>query len=270
MGPSAGNPLFNWLSTTRDWPLANRASGLFVAVIILGSFGAIVYSGAATPDVQIWRAEWPHTDFAKHSTDLSEIMSGGPPKDGIPAIDHPRFERLASGKVAGWLARLHDTEPVISIEIDGDLRAYPIRILIWHEIVNDTIDGQSVVITYCPLCGTGIGFESVMQGRRSTFGVSGLLYQSDLLMYDHQTESLWSQIAMEAVAGPMTGTQVKHLFLAHTTWQEWQHEHPSTLVLSTKTGYARDYDRDRYLGYVGRPDIMFAINHVDRRYHPKE
>lgn len=89
-------------------------------------------------------------------------------------------------------------------------------------------------------------------------------------MYDHQTESLWSQIAMGAVAGPMTGTKLRHLFLAHSTWQEWQHEHPSTRVLSTKTGYAWDYDRDPYLGYAERPDLMFAINQVDRHYHPKE
>lgn len=202
-------------------------------------------------------------DLSKHNVPLEQIISGGPGKDGILAILNPLFVRATAEFLAA-------EDRVVGLVHGHEAKAYPIKILNWHEVVNDTMDGQSVVITYCPLCGTGIGFEAVIHGRRSTFDVSGLLYQSDLLMYDHQTESLWSQIAMEAVAGPMTRTKLRPIFLTHTTWGEWRHDYPSTLVLSTKTGYTRDYDRDPYLGYAQRPDLMFTTNHRDRRYHPKE
>ncbi|WP_447980699.1 DUF3179 domain-containing protein [Candidatus Nitrospira bockiana] len=203
-------------------------------------------------------------DLSKHSVPLDQIVSGGPGKDGIPAILNPLFVRAQD---AGFL---HAEDRVLGMSQGQEAKAYPIKILNWHEIVNDTIGGRPVLVTYCPLCGTGIGFDPVIGGRRYTFGVSGLLYQSDLLMYDHQTESLWSQISMDAVAGPMTGTKLGHIFLTHTTWGEWRQAHPSTLVLSTKTGYARDYDRDPYAGYAQRPDVMFETNRVDPRYHPKE
>ncbi len=202
-------------------------------------------------------------DLSRHSVPLDQIVSGGPGKDGIPAILKPLFVRAPQ---ATFLA---DEDRVLGLTRGLEAKAYPVKILNWHEIVNDTSGDQPVVITYCPLCGTGIGFEAVIQGQPHTFGVSGLLYQSDLLMYDHQTESLWSQIAMVAVAGPMTGTKLTPLFLEHTTWGEWQRSHPDTLVLSTKTGHLRDYDRDPYLGYAQRPDLMFAVTHTDRRYHPK-
>ncbi len=204
-------------------------------------------------------------DLSSHSIPLSQIVSGGPGKDGIPAIHNPVFVPASEATFF-----LKEQDRILGLAQAGEAKAYPIKILNWHEIVNDTIGGRPVVVTYCPLCGTGIGFDGMVQGRRLTFGVSGLLYQSDLLMYDHQTESLWSQIAMEAVTGPLTRTKLTPLFLVHTTWGEWRAEHPTTLVLSTKTGYARNYDRDPYLGYAERPDVMFATNHVDRRYHPKE
>ena len=203
-------------------------------------------------------------DLSKHSVPVDQILSGGPGKDGIPAILKPVF------LPASEAAFLRDDDRVLGISRGGQAKAYPIKILNWHEIVNDTIGDKPVVVTYCPLCGTGIGFEGVIQGRPHTFGVSGLLYQSDLVMYDHQTESLWSQISMDAIAGPMTGTKLTHLYLAHTTWGEWRAEHPATLVLSTKTGHFRDYDRDPYLGYAQRAELMFDTTHVDRRYHSKE
>lgn len=203
-------------------------------------------------------------DLSKHSVPLDQIISGGPGKDGIPAILRPLFVRAPQ---AGFLA---DEDRVLGLSHNQEAKAYPVKILNWHEIVNDTIGGKPVIVTYCPLCGTGIGFEADVQGQRRMFGVSGLLYQSDLLMYDQQTESLWSQIAMEAVAGPMTGARLTPLFLEHTTWGAWKAEHPATLVLSPNTGHRRDYDRDPYLGYAQRPDLMFDVAHVDPRYHPKE
>ena len=203
-------------------------------------------------------------DFSKYNVPLEDILSGGPPKDGIPAILNPVFVTASKADF------LNEEDRILGLVEEGETKAYPIKILNWHEIVNDRLDGKPVVVTFCPLCGTGIGFEGKGHGRAYTFGVSGLLYQSDLLMYDHQTESLWSQISMEAVAGPLTGTKLQHVFLEHTTWGEWKRVHPSTLVLSTKTGYHRNYDRDPYLGYAQRPELMFPINHSDDRYHPKE
>ena len=153
---------------------------------------------------------------------------------------------------------------------EQEAKAYPIKIMNWHEIVNDTLEGNPIVVTYCPLCGTGIGFKGMVRGEIATFGVSGLLYQSDLLMYDHQSESLWSQIAMESVAGPLTGEKLEPVFLEHTTWGEWRQTHPQTLVLSNKTGHRREYDRDPYLGYAQRAELMFPASDVDPRYHAKE
>jgi len=219
--------------------------------IVAGSLG---FSGRSSGDF----------DLTKHSVPLNEIVPGGPGKDGIPAILKPIFVRAMEATF------LKDEDRILGLNRGGEAKVYPIRILNWHEIVNDTIGGKPVLITYCPLCGTGIGFEAVIQGRALTFGVSGLLYQSDLVMYDHQTQSLWSQIAMEAIAGPLTGTKLKPVFLVHTTWGEWKTEHTTTLVLSTKTGYFRDYDRDPYLGYAQRADLMFDTTHFDPRYHTKE
>jgi len=143
---------------------------------------------------------------------LGKLSQVAPPRDGIPAILNPV---LIPAKDATFL---RDEDRVLGIAQGKDVRAYPVKILNWHEVVNDTVAGKPVVITYCPLCGTGIGFDGLIEGRTYTFGVSGLLYQSDLLMYDHQTESLWSQIAMEAVTGSMAGQKLRHLFLEHTTW----------------------------------------------------
>ena len=172
----------------------------------------------------------PRFDLTKHSVPLDQIADGGPGKDGIPAILAPRFVS------AGEATFLQDTDRVLGLTQGADAKAYPIKILNWHEIVNDVVGGKPVVVTYCPLCGTGIAFDAAILGQRRSFGVSGLLYQSDLLMYDHQTESLWSQIGMHAVAGPLTGEKLTPVFLEHTTWGEWRAAHPATLVLSTKTG----------------------------------
>ncbi|MGH7253469.1 MAG: DUF3179 domain-containing protein, partial [Nitrospiraceae bacterium] len=196
-------------------------------------------------------------DLSKHSVPLDQIISGGPGKDGIPAILKPVFVPASKAVF------LNDDDRVLGLSLAGEAKAYPIKILNWHEIVNDTIGGRPVAVTYCPLCGSGIAIVTEVQRRRYTFGVSGLLYQSDLLMYDHQTESLWSQIAMEAVTGPLIGTKLTPLFLEHTAWGEWKAIHPTTLVLSTQTGYARNYDVDPYFGYTQRADLMFSTNKVD-------
>lgn len=203
-------------------------------------------------------------DLSTHAIPVEEIRRGGPPKDGIPAILQPKFVR------ANEATFLHAQDRILGVNQGGEAKAYPIKILNWHEVVNDTVNGRPVVISYCPLCGTGIGFQRQLKGKTYTFGVSGLLYQSDMLMYDHQTESLWSQLAMESVAGLLTGEGLSHIFLDHTTWEVWRKAHPETKVLSSETGYQRDYQRDPYLGYAGRMDLMFPVNHNNAEYHPKE
>jgi uncharacterized protein DUF3179 len=204
-------------------------------------------------------------DFSRHSIPVDEIMSGGPAKDGIPSLDEPRF--ISATKARDYL---QDEDRVLGLSRNGRAKAYPIKILNWHEIVNDKIGGQAVVVTFCPLCGTGMVFDAKVNGQRLTFGVSGLLYQSDMLLYDRKTESLWSQIKTEAVTGPMTGQRLTLLSSTQTTWGQWKTKYPRTLVLSQNTGYSRDYDRDPYRGYGASLQLMFGVKQRNRDYHPKE
>ncbi len=187
------------------------------------------------------------------------IVSGGPPKDGIPALTYPNME---TEKAAGlWL---HDHDLVLGIIVDGKARAYPVRILNWHEIVNDRIGSHAFVISYCPLCGSGMAFDT-----DDLFGVSGMLYQSDVLLYDKKSESLWSQLMMQAVAGPRTGEMLPLLPVEHTTWKEWKTAHPNTSVLSRQTGYRRDYSRNPYAGYEDVSGTYFPVYNHDDRLPPK-
>lgn len=195
----------------------------------------------------------------------SEILQGGPPRDGIPAIHEPVFIS------AGQANFLESTDRILGLEIDGQSRAYPIRILNWHEVVNDKINDIEFSITYCPLCGTGIAFKGTEKASGIRFGVSGLLYNSDVLLYDLSTESLWSQILGKAVSGSRKGEKLVKLPLEHTTWEAWQKKYPASLVLSEKTGFLRDYDRDPYAGYADTASIYFPISEkLPERYHPKE
>ena len=203
-----------------------------------------------------------HLDDALVPVDM--IQSGGPPRDGIPALSRPRF---VSAKDADFLER---TDRVLGIALNGISRAYPIRILNYHEIVNDRFGDESVVVTFCPLCGTGIVFRGSIAGVEHTFAVSGLLYNSDVLLYDHQTESLWSQIGGRAISGPRKGTPLERLPVTHTTWEDWLGRHPDTRVLSIDTGYNRNYYRNPYRGYASSAELWFPVTHEDDRYPSKE
>lgn len=195
---------------------------------------------------------------------VDEIHPGGPPRDGIPAIDRPVFVRAASA------GHLRAEDRVLGV-VRGDIaRAYPIAILNWHEIVNDRFGDEAVAVTFCPLCGTGMAFAARVAGRDLVFGVSGLLYNSDVLLYDRETESLWSQIMAQAVTGPMQGERLEFLPTAHTTWADWRARHPDTEVLSPDTGYGRDYDLDPYAGYRDSERLLFPVKVQDKRLHPKE
>lgn len=205
--------------------------------------------GTLHADPARWRSEWPRTDFSKHGVPFSEIRSGGPPKDGIPSIDAPRFERLERGKVQGWIARLGDNEPVIALSIGGDARAYPLRVLIWHEIANDTVGGTPVAVTYCPLCNTALVFERVVNGRVLDFGTTGKLRHSDLVMYDRQTESWWQQFTGEAIVGAMTGSQLRLFPSRLESFARFRQRFPNGLVLVPNNPNARNYGANPYVGY---------------------
>ena len=154
---------------------------LALAILLLGLVTAI----EAKAGPEDWGREWPHTDFSRHSVDYNEIFSGGPPKDGIPAIDRPQFVPV------GETRNLAPREPVISVRIGSEARAFPLRILIWHEIVNDTVGGTPIAVTWCPLCNSSVAFDCRVGGRTLSFGTTGKLRNSDLVMYDRETESWW-------------------------------------------------------------------------------
>jgi hypothetical protein len=158
----------------------------------------------------------------------------------------------------------------LGITHNGESRAYPIRVLNWHEVVNDTVGGTAVVITYCPLCGTGMVFDAVLDGATLDFAVSGLLYNSDMLLYDRQTESLWSQILARAISGKLKGRRLSLLPATYTSWKHWTELHPDGAVLDIDTGHRRDYSRDPYAGYDKSRTLYFDVTHRDRRYHEKE
>ena len=195
---------------------------------------------------------------------LAEILSGGPPRDGIPSIDEPKFVPASD---VDWLL---PNSRVIGLDIAGEVRAYPLAILNWHEIVNDTVNGVPVSITYCPLCGTGMAFRRDFDGESTTLGVSGLLYNSDLLLYDRQSESLWSQVMGQAVSGPRKGERLIPVPIEHTTWEDWKKQHPQTEVLSKDTGFSRAYGRSPYGDYDENGDIYFPLSFRSSQYHPKE
>lgn len=193
--------------------------------------------------------------------DVAEIEAGGPPRDGIPALTHPPAIPLSE-------ARYEDDEVVLGVEVGGEPRAYPVAILTWHELVNDTVGGEPILVSYCPLCGTGIVYHREVGDRIRTFGVSGLLYRSDLLMYDRQDESLWSQIAAHAVTGPAAGMRLRMLRSGMYRLADWREAHPESTILSPETGERRPYGRSPYGDYATREDLLFSAP-ADPRYHPK-
>lgn len=193
------------------------------------------------------------------------MMSGGPPPDGIPSIDEPRF--VAADRVA-----LGDNDMVIGFAHEGDARAYPQRIVVQHEIVNDVVGGLPVAVTYCPLTATAQGF----QRGETTLGVSGQLLNSNLVMYDRDSESYFAQIAATGLTGDLEGGTLVEVDLVWTTWDRWRQAHPETLVLAEQTGYMRNYARDPYgsynpiRGYYSENHTLFPLLHASEDEHRKE
>lgn len=204
------------------------------------------------------------TNFARHAVPLWEFQPGGPPRDGIPPIDHPRIVSIAGGDRV-----LTPREPVIVVSVGGKTRAYPERILVWHEIVNDTLGGQPIAVTYCPLCNSAIAFDRRLGGRTLTFGTSGMLRNSDLVMWDRRTQSWWQQFTGTALVGSLTGAQLRPLDAQVLSWEMFKSSFPQGTVLSQNTGFDRPYGTDPYVGYDEQPPTFFT-GRADPRLPAKE
>jgi Protein of unknown function (DUF3179) len=230
----------------------------------MASIGPLAGLGEGDPPAGL-TAGWK-TDFTRHTVPLSEFQSGGPGKDGIPALDHPRFASAAR------TSYLRPHEPVIELTVRGSARAYPLQILIWHEIVNDRVRGVPVAVTFCPLCNTAIVFDRGVRGRLLDFGTTGNLRDSDLVMYDRQTESWWQQFGGEGVVGRYAGTRLRLLAARIVSWHVFSVAHPHALVLSQDTGYGRPYGSNPYTGYddVNSPPSFPVSRLSDNRLPPKE
>ena len=202
---------------------------------------------AAIADPNFWQREWPGTDFSKTSVEWNSIMSGGPPRDGIPAIDDPSFFPASDE------SQIDGREPVITLEMEGETpRAYPIRYLTWHEIVNDEVGGIPVAVTFCPLCNSGITFDRRVGDRVLTFGVSGKLRNSDMVMFDRETESWWQQAIGTGIVGELTGETLTALPTWMESWDEFRARNPEGLVMARPTA-PRPYGANPYVNYDSSP-----------------
>jgi len=253
---------------------------IIASVIVIGTALAalaVSFQSESTPEITIANTIEPvainfesteftimETNGIKHLIPLDKIKGGGPPMDGIPSIDNPVFADLQGSYF------MSDSDTVIGLEINGEAKAYPLFILVWHEIVNDNVGGTPVAVTYCPLCYTNQVFERVIDGQEVEFGTSGKLYNSNLVMYDRLTESYWSQALGIAVKGELSGYKLNLVPFDVITWGDWKTLHPDTMVLTTDTGHIRSYATDPYGNYYTEPRILFPVEHSDDRMHPKE
>ncbi|SFM27146.1 DUF3179 domain-containing protein [Shimia aestuarii] len=198
----------------------------------------------ANADPEFWKHEWPDTDFSRTSVEnWVEILSGGPPKDGIPALSDPQFIRVSDE------TGIMGMEPVVTVEIKGaEPRAYPIRYLTWHEIVNDKVGGVPIAVTFCPLCNSALTFDRRVKGRVLTFGVSGKLRNSDMVMYDRETQSWWQQALGIGIVGEMTGAELRALPTWMESWDQFRARHPEGLVMA-QPAHARRYGSNPYVNY---------------------
>jgi hypothetical protein len=238
--------------------------GLSILLMLMGGTPLMAQNTCADPfgDVQprFSTSYWTLTDFCSRSIDLSEIRSGGPPPDGIPPIDDPQFESLRDA--ATWLV---DASPVIALSIEGDARAYPLAILTWHEIANDVVGGVPVAVTFCPLCNAALVFDRRVDGETLRFGVSGLLRNSDMVMWDDRTQSFWQQFGGEGIVGAYTGTQLTVIDSWIMGFGDFTALYPDGRVLSRTTGETRSYGSNPYAGYDGTERPFLFEGEIDPR-----
>ncbi|MBM3813061.1 MAG: DUF3179 domain-containing protein [Acidimicrobiia bacterium] len=215
----------------------------------------LLFAGALA--AQLAPGNWK-TDLSKKSIDLGELKSGGPPKDGIPAIDRPRFDTV--DEAARWL---HPREPIMVVNLHGEARAYPLQVLTWHELVNDQIGDTPLLASFCPLCNSAIVFDRRLDGTVYDFGVSGMLRHSDMVMYDRQTDSLWQQITGEAIVGELTGKTLTILPSQTVSFETFAAGYPQGKVLNRDTGHMRPYGQNPYERYEFNPRLVAPIGRVE-------
>lgn len=214
-------------------------SALFVAGLALSAL--VATQAFANPDR--WQREGWATDFTQTTVDLGEIMDGGPRRDGIPPIDNPSFVPVSE------IDHLDPLDPVMSFTHNGETRAYPLRVMTFHEIVNDEVGGHPVSVTYCPLCNAAIVFDRNVDGEILDFGTTGKLRRSDLVMYDRQTDSWWQQFSGESIAGSYAGTELTMLPSQLVSWERFAEANPDAMVLEDPTNFRRPYGMNPYRGY---------------------
>lgn len=237
---------------------------VFLLMSVFGAASVMAQNSCEDPfDGQTLRFDtrfWQQTDFCLRSIDLQEVRSGGPPPDGIPPLDAPVFQTLADAQ--SWL---QPQSPVIAVAIDGQAKAYPLAILIWHEIVNDVLADRLISVTYCPLCNSALVFDRVVEGVALTFGVSGNLRNSDMIMWDRQTQSWWQQFTGEGIVGVYTGTVLELIPSQIVGFGDFSAQYPDGLVLSRETGFTRSYGQNPYVGYDQTSQPFLFEGEIDTR-----
>jgi hypothetical protein len=224
-------------------------------------------SSKLAPAVLPFERDGWKTDFRKHSVPLDQFKSGGPGRDQIPPLDHPKIHSIAQARNDRYDAG----EPVIVVSIGRATRAYPEEILVWHEIVNDTLEGRPIAVTYCPLCNSALVYDRRVEDRTLRFGTTGNLRNSDLVMWDRQTQSWWQQIGGEAVVGDYTGKKLTAIPSEVLSWRDFKRRYPKGNVLSIDTGFNRPYGDNPYIEYeTGKEPPIFFEGRADRRLPAKE
>jgi len=234
-----------------------------IVAIVVTNFGPFPISNSV--DVGKVVSNGSQIGLPKNIVPLNEIVSGGPPQDGIPSIDNPKFVSVSEADKF-----LQDADQVVGLKVNGDIRAYPLQILVWHEIVNDNVGGTPVAVTYCPLCFTNQVFNRTVDGQTVEFGTSGKLYNSNLVMYDRNSNSLWSQALGQAIVGKQAGLKLDRIPFDVAFWREWKQLYPDTNVLSRDTGSSRPYGADPYGSYYSNNDLFFPVSNKDDRLELKE
>lgn len=219
-----------------------RLIPMLAAMIWMAATGAMAQTDEQY--IRYWKSEWPVTDFSKRSVDFDEILSGGPPKDGIPPIDEPKF--MTVEEIGG---AIEDQQPVIGVVINGAAKAYPLSVMTWHEIANDELGGVPISVTFCPLCNAAIVFDRRLDGQVLDFGTTGKLRNSDLVMWDRQTESWWQQFTGEGIIGEMTGKRLKIIPARLESFANFRNRAPDGKVLVPNGRYVRNYGQNPYVGY---------------------
>lgn len=243
-------------------PLHRMLAGMLLSTLAVGNAQEAGRKPRRWP-VNILKDTFQVTADTPSEVPLGSLLQGCPRRDCIPSLEQPRFVTATQATF------LKDTDQVLAVSVEGIRRAYPTSILVRHEIVNDTLGTQPIAITYCPLCGSGAAYSRVVGGVVTTFGVSGLLYESDLVLYDRRTKSLWPQILGRAILGRSKGQALKPVPLVQVDWRTWRTQHPDTAVLSPETGFGYAYGEDPYGDYASNPRTMFPITHRNDRLHAK-